>query len=70
MQHHPQLAGHPLLRQDQYEKVAVPLGIHRDGVPVIGIRETVDSYDGDVFLELALCEGSNERGMLLNLVSV
>ena len=33
-------------------------------------RERVDSYDDDVFLELAPCEGSNERGMLLHVVSV
>ena len=37
MQHHPQLAGHPLLQRDEYEKLAAPLGIHGDGVPVIGI---------------------------------
>ena len=36
-QHHPQLAGHPLLQRDEYDKLAVPLGIHGDGVPVIGI---------------------------------
>lgn len=35
--HHPQLASHPLLQRNQYEKLAVPLGIHGDGVPVIGI---------------------------------
>eukprot|EP00972_Heterocapsa_arctica_P050846 7473023-Heterocapsa_arctica.AAC.1 len=33
MQHHPQMAGLPLLQQDQYDKLAVPLGIHGDGVP-------------------------------------
>ncbi len=37
MQHHPQMAGHPLLQRDQYDKLAVPLGIHGDGVPVVGI---------------------------------
>ena len=37
MQHHPQLAGHPLLQRDEYEKLAVLLGIHGGGVPVIGI---------------------------------
>ena len=37
VQHHPQLAGHPLLQRDEYDKLAIPLGIHWDGVPVIGI---------------------------------
>ena len=70
-QHHPQLAGHPLLQRDEYEKLAVPLGTYSRGWSAGDRhRERVDSYDDDVCLELAPCEGSNERSMLLHLVSV
>ena len=62
MQHHPQLAGHPLLQRDEYGKLAWSAGDRH--------RERVDSYDDNVFLELAPCEGSKERDMLLHLVSV
>ena len=58
MQHHSQLAGHPLLQRDHYEKLAVPFGIRGDGVPVIGIRRgSVDSYDDDFSWSSLLAKG-------------
>ena len=37
VQHHPQMESHPIKSTVSYTKYAIPLGIHGDGVPVVGL---------------------------------
>lgn len=34
---HPQLEGHPLLKRQNYQNLCIPIGIHGDGVPIVGL---------------------------------
>ena len=34
---HPQMESHPISSRANYEKLAIPLGLHGDGVPIVGL---------------------------------
>ena len=66
---HPLMQGHPVLTRPSWRKFCVPLGLHGDGVPVVGIGK-VWSKMLDVFSWYSLIGTGNTRSKLFYTHSV